>query len=238
MYKATWHSLPVAVKRLKGVNTHCSNTLQELANEAGMLSSLRHPNVVLFLGIVLTHEYCAVVTEFMNGGSVRDMLDDVQEAAKAGAVAGALAPLSDPIRLLVLRDTARGMVHLHASGVIHRDMKTQNLLTDHKTRPRAVKVCDFGLCTYKERFSKKTLTAVGTPQYTAPEVLRRDGYSEKADVYSFGVVMWELYQTDGKFPFEEMSALRKSLLNHLFILLFSLFLVFIFLYFVLSNFFI
>ena len=210
MYKATWHSLPVAVKRLKGVNTHCSNTLQELANEAGMLSSLRHPNVVLFLGIVLTHEYCAVVTEFMNGGSVRDMLDDVQEAAKAGAVAGALAPLSDPIRLLVLRDTARGMVHLHASGVIHRDMKTQNLLTDHKTRPRAVKVCDFGLCTYKERFSKKTLTAVGTPQYTAPEVLRRDGYSEKADVYSFGVVMWELYQTDGKFPFEDMSALRAA----------------------------
>ena len=201
VYKAVWHKLPVAVKRLKGVDTNCSNTLKELSNEAGMLSELRHPNVVLFLGIVLTHEYCAVVTEFMEGGSVRDALDEVQKKTTT---------LSNDIRLLVLKHTAQGMVHLHALNVLHRDLKTQNLLTDHKTNPRTVKICDMGLSTYKEKFLKKTLTAVGTPQYAAPEVLRHDRYSEKADVYSFAVVAWELFQPDGKFPFEDISALRAA----------------------------
>ena len=68
VYKATWHSLPVAVKKLKGIDTNCGATLRELANEAGMLAELRHPNVVLFLGVVMTNEYVGLVTEFMAGG--------------------------------------------------------------------------------------------------------------------------------------------------------------------------
>ena len=253
VYRAVWHSLPVAVKKLKGIDTKCGNTLRELANEAGMLAELRHPNVVLFLGVIMTHDYCAVVTEFMSGGSVRDVLDHQVLIPTRTATP---TTMRHSTRLLIMRDTARGMVHLHAglgvglvgaaegkvpgqrnasgsgsgnegsgsgsgSGlhggvrrrggpVIHRDMKTQNLLVDNRQHPRCVKVCDFGLSTCKDRFLKKTLTAVGTPQYAAPEVLRSDQYSEKADIYSFGVVVWELFQPDGKFPFEDMHALRAA----------------------------
>ena len=146
--------------------------------------------------------------------------------------------LTHQTRVLVMRDTARGMVHLHAGlsvgtgnnngnngvglnmgngkggqgrragPVIHRDMKTQNLLVYDLVYPRIIKVCDFGLSTSKDRV--RTLTAVGTPQYAAPEVLRSDSYSERADVYSFGVIVWELFQPNGKYPFEDMHALRAA----------------------------
>ena len=239
VYRASYHGLPIAVKKLKGIDTKCRTTLRELSNEAGMLAELRHPNIVLFLGVVVTRDYCALVTEFMDGGSVRDMLDDLVEIPFKN---NQPTRMTHPHRFLVLRDTARGMIHLHAGlggvggiggvggrgddggggggrvsdlrggtgPVIHRDMKTQNLLVDSREHPRTVKVCDFGLSTTKERFLKRTLTAVGTPQYAAPEVLRDEAYSEKADVYSFGVVIWELFQPNGKFPFDNMQALRAA----------------------------
>ena len=237
VYRASYHGLPIAVKKLKGIDTKCRATLRELSNEAGMLAELRHPNIVLFLGVVVTRDYCALVTEFMDGGSVRDMLDDLVEIPFKN---NQPTRMTHAHRFLVLRDTARGMIHLHAGlggvggvggggdgggggggggvsdlrggtgPVIHRDMKTQNLLVDSREHPRTVKVCDFGLSTTKERFLKRTLTAVGTPQYAAPEVLRDEAYSEKADVYSFGVVIWELFQPNGKFPFDNMQALRAA----------------------------
>ena len=84
--------------------------------------------------------------------------------------------------------------------MIHRDLKSPNLLINARTG--AVKVCDFGLSRCKQ--ATATMTAIGTCQWTAPEVLRRDAYSEKADVWSFGVIVWELCAL--ALPFGDMSA--------------------------------
>ncbi len=164
-----------------------------------MLASFRHPNTVLFIGMVITRGYCALVTEFMAGGSVRELLDNVT-ANKVD--------LDWETRSLILRDAARGMVYLHSvtpEPIIHRDLKSANFLIDHPRRPRVAKVCDFGLSTYKENFAK-TRSRVGTPLFAAPEVLRSDEYSESADVYSFGVCCWEM--ATGQRPFEDINTVK------------------------------
>ena len=125
--------------------------LSALATEANMLASFRHPNTVLFIGMVITRHYCALVTEFMEGGSVRELLDKDDGTPRTGK--------NTPwkTRALVLRDAARGMVYLHSASpepVIHRDLKSANFLIDHMKTPRVCKVCDFGLSTYQEKFGK------------------------------------------------------------------------------------
>ena len=92
------------------------------------------------------------------------------------------------IVLSVLLDAAKGVAYLHQSKptIIHRDLKSHNILINEHWR---AKICDFGLSRIVEK--QRTLTACGTPCWTAPEVLRNQRYTAKADVYSFGIVLWE-----------------------------------------------
>ncbi|AQK71396.1 Serine/threonine-protein kinase CTR1 [Zea mays] len=86
---------------------------------------------------------------------------------------------------------AKGMNYLHKRNppIVHRDLKSPNLLVDKKY---TVKVCDFGLSRLKANTFLSSKTAAGTPEWMAPEVLRDEPSNEKSDVYSFGVILWEL----------------------------------------------
>jgi serine/threonine protein kinase len=88
------------------------------------------------------------------------------------------------------RDAARGMAYLHGARppILHRDLKSANLLVDGAY---TVKLSDFGLARVKSVAATMT-GGLGTPQWTAPEVLSGTRYAESADVYSFGIVLWEL----------------------------------------------
>ncbi|MFN7130548.1 MAG: serine/threonine-protein kinase [Myxococcales bacterium] len=77
--------------------------------------------------------------------------------------------------------------HAHCMGVTHNDIKPSNILT---TRGGSYKVCDFGLARIRE--DNATMTKCGTPAWIAPEVIKRERYTEKADIYSIGIVMWEV----------------------------------------------
>jgi len=109
-------------------------------------------------------------------------------------------------------DAAKGCVYLHdcTPVIVHRDLKSHNLLVDENWK---VKVCDFGLSTIVEQASR-TMTACGTPCWTAPEVLRNQRYTEKADVYSFGVVLWECATREDPFvgmpPFQVIFAVGRE----------------------------
>lgn len=156
------------------------NNLDVIKTEAELNCQLRHPNVVLFMGISVEPEQVCIVTELMARGNVRDLL---LRESKQG-----LIRLDWSLRQNWALDTAQGMAYLHSLDppMIHRDLKTTNLLVD---RGMNVKICDFGLSRFR---SDQLMSAVGTVHFAAPEVLRNEQYTEKADLFSFGTVLWEL----------------------------------------------
>ena len=113
-----------------------------------------------------------------------------------------LGPPSPWLALRLLADCARGMHYLHSRqpAVIHRDLKSQNLLV---TADGSVQVADFGLSRECHGSGPAAMTRVGSVQWVAPEVLLGHGYSRTCDVWSFGVVCWELMTA--RIPFDGMS---------------------------------
>jgi len=143
------------------------------------MRTLRSPNIIQFLGSEFDPpDNICIVTEFMERGSLFSILADDTII------------LEWPLILTMLEDAARGMVYLHTCQppIIHRDLKSQNLLVDEFWR---VKVSDFGLSTAVESPQLEDESACGTLFWTAPEVLQHKPYSTKADVYSMGIVLWE-----------------------------------------------
>eukprot|EP00698_Gefionella_okellyi_P017676 TRINITY_DN5210_c0_g2_i1.p1 TRINITY_DN5210_c0_g2~~TRINITY_DN5210_c0_g2_i1.p1 ORF type:complete len:453 (+),score=92.53 TRINITY_DN5210_c0_g2_i1:134-1360(+) len=172
VFKAKWHGARVAVKQLY---THSSTQIEQLfATEVGIMSRLRHPNVVMLLGACTPPPAYCIVTEYVSRGNLADMLHDTA------------VDITWQRMLRFAADAARGMAHLHALGILHRDLKNGNLLVDDQW---GVKIADFGL---SRSSLPGTMTHCGTPQYAAPEVLRSEHYGPAADVFSFGMVLWEL----------------------------------------------
>eukprot|EP00727_Mastigamoeba_balamuthi_P010137 m51a1_g5746 putative protein tyrosine kinase (1072) ;mRNA; f:1170442-1177724 len=176
VFKGTWRGAVIAIKKLPA-NQLSEVFLNEFLREITLMKSLRHPNVLQFLGSCLEPPNICIVIEYMGRGSLYSILHNPLEI------------WDWPMLLNTLCDASRGVLYLHTSRppIIHRDLKTHNLLVDENWK---VKVCDFGLSTIMEQASQ-TMTACGTPCWTAPEVLKHLHYTEKADVYSFGIVMWE-----------------------------------------------
>eukprot|EP01027_Heterolobosea_sp_BB2_P018176 GEZU01025655.1.p1 GENE.GEZU01025655.1~~GEZU01025655.1.p1 ORF type:complete len:221 (+),score=25.57 GEZU01025655.1:225-887(+) len=144
------------------------------------MSTLRHPNIVQFFGCTLNPpDTLYLVTEYCENGNVYDAL-------KTRA-----ASLKLKHRLAFCVDAARGMLYLHRMNVLHRDLKTQNLLVDSNWK---VRLCDFGLSTDgRQTFP---VSVAGTIDTCAPEVLKNKKevvYTTKADVYAFGIVAWQIF---------------------------------------------
>jgi tRNA A-37 threonylcarbamoyl transferase component Bud32 len=174
VYRGKIHETEVAVKVIKVISM--KDMEQSLLAEAGIMVKLRHPHIVLFMGACIKTPDLFLVTEYMSNGSVREILDkkDVQ-----------IEP--EHVRRFAL-DSTKGMAYLHSRKILHRDLKTHNLLVDGNWN---VKVADFGLSRSMIE-QDGTMTACGTPSWAAPEVLRRDHYTHKADIYSFGICLWEM----------------------------------------------
>ncbi|KAK9049616.1 hypothetical protein SSX86_031415 [Deinandra increscens subsp. villosa] len=169
----------VAVKKL---HEHNKTRIEQFMNEVGILAHLRHRNLVSLYGCTsrLSRELL-LVYEYVSNGTVADHLHG--KLAKPNL-------LTWPIRLNIAIETASALVYLHASDVIHRDVKTNNILLDNNFY---VKVADFGL----SRLMPINVTHVssapqGTPGYLDPEYHQCYQLTEKSDVYSFGVVLIEL----------------------------------------------
>jgi tRNA A-37 threonylcarbamoyl transferase component Bud32 len=197
VYLASWNGTTVAVKKLPASKL-TDEFLREFAREARLMRTMRHPNVIQFLGASFDPPDICIVTDYMAQGSLYHLIHDKAVQLSWSRVK----------RISV--DAARGMAYLHNSTppIIHRDLKSHNLLVDDNWK---VKVCDFGLSRrIYEDTQANTLTMCGTPCYTAPEILRNAHYTTKADVYSFAVVLWELVTREEPFsgmpPFQVIFA--------------------------------
>ncbi|CAD6250831.1 unnamed protein product [Miscanthus lutarioriparius] len=180
VHRADWNGSDVAVKILMEQDFHPEH-LKEFLREVAIMRSLRHPNIVLLMGAVTQPPNLSIVTEYLSRGSLYRLLHRH----------GARENLDERRRLSMAFDVAKGMNYLHKRNppIVHRDLKSPNLLVDKKY---TVKVCDFGLSRLKANTFLSSKTAAGTPEWMAPEVLRDDPSNEKSDVYSFGVILWEI----------------------------------------------
>lgn len=184
VFMARWRNRPVAVKQLtRGDDGFTLEVVEDFQKEMRLLSQLEHPNIVRFYGAVTRPPNLCIVLGFISGGSLyrrihaRNLQDE-----------GPFTPRE--VAHLAL-GIARGLQYLHAQSppVVHRDLKSPNVLIDAETNGPVV--TDFGLS--RSRVNSMLLTgAAGTPEWMAPEIMRNEAIDEKSDVFSYGVIVWEL----------------------------------------------
>ncbi|CAK9325761.1 unnamed protein product [Citrullus colocynthis] len=199
VYHGKWRGSDVAIKRIKascfaGRPSERERLIADFWKEALILSSLHHPNVVSFYGIVRDGPdgSLATVTEFMVNGSLKQFLHKKDRT------------IDRRKRLIIAMDAAFGMEYLHGKNIVHFDLKCENLLVNMRDPQRPVcKIGDLGLSKVRQH----TLVSGGvrgTLPWMAPELLsgKSNMVTEKIDVYSFGIVMWELLTGDE--PYSDM----------------------------------
>jgi len=173
IYRANYHGTDVAVKQLLDIgNTRMHKYIER---EMSLLMSLRHPHIVQFMGLCKHNNELFIITEFVPGGDLYDRLRDPTQK------------ISWKKRVQVALETAQAIAYLHSKEVIHRDLKSQNLLVDDSFR---IKICDFGFA--RSLDPSEFMTMCGTDEWMAPEVILGDKYDDRADVFSFGMILAEL----------------------------------------------
>ena len=177
----------VAIKKLF-LDRLTERAEEEFKNEAAIMAELRHPNVVALYGIVLQPEYCMVM-ELLENGSLYSVLHSKRA-------------LDWDLRQRIALDMSRGLAFLHSKKILHRDLKSLNVLLDGNMR---AKLADFGLSLVRAETKSKTKhnESAGTLQWMAPELLSGEKmrYDASCDIYSLAVTLWELVSR--KLPFEE-----------------------------------
>jgi serine/threonine protein kinase len=137
----------------------------------------------------------ALITQLMERGSLYHVLHD--------ASAQAVRPTSTAEKLRLALDIAEGLAYLHNNRVVHRDMKSGNVLVDGDGR---AKIADFGLAAYNDHTKSYVTGVIGTYAWAAPESMNEGTMKASADIYSLGVVLWELFT--GCKPWEGLTPMQ------------------------------
>ncbi|GFP91489.1 probable serine/threonine-protein kinase at1g01540 [Phtheirospermum japonicum] len=157
---------------------------KEFKVEVEAIGRVRHKNLVRLLGYCVEGAYRMLVYEYVDNGNLDQWLH--------GDV-GDVSPLTWEIRINIIIGTAKGLAYLHEGlepKVVHRDIKTSNILLDHQWNP---KLSDFGLAKLLNSESSYVTTRVmGTFGYVAPEYACTGMLNEKSDIYSFGILIMEI----------------------------------------------
>eukprot|EP00897_Mesotaenium_endlicherianum_P007926 jgi/Mesen1/7161/ME000037S06520 len=202
VYYGTYAGEEVAVKLMNVPRTvsraDADNLRRDFRQEVAVWSKLNHPNVVQFVGASLDGNSArtppqnqlagadspqwAILSEYMSGGTLKAYLTRKRKL-----------PLPQVLKLAL--DIARGLEYLHSHDIVHRDLKSENVLLDHKY---TAKIADFGVARTEAHNPVDMTAETGTVRWMAPEP-----YDRSVDVYSFGIVLWELYTCEH--PFKNFS---------------------------------
>jgi predicted Ser/Thr protein kinase len=187
VYLGRWHSLTVVIKQLKGQITSAQQ--REFNREVRIMSCLRSKYVTQLYGVCDEPQQKCMVMEYVEQGSLRHYLDTHKQLTPAAQKRIALG-------------IALGLNYIHHRGILHRDLKSENILIDQDGNP---KLTDFGLAKSQDLKIEPPLSDSAAIQWMAPEalVVSSSGYTKKSEVYSFGVLLWEI--TTGQHPYAGIS---------------------------------
>mmetsp|Transcript_12227 Transcript_12227/g.21202 ORF Transcript_12227/g.21202 Transcript_12227/m.21202 type:complete len:353 (-) Transcript_12227:638-1696(-) len=199
VFKADFRGRVVAVKHLVDRNTGDlsrpdNKVIKLFLDEVKIWSTMTHPNIVDILAVVKDPPHYAIVTEYVQGVNLYNLLHLNFKKIKESSLV-----------LRMCHEIASAMEHLHTHNIIHRDLKPANLMVDENMH---VKLLDFGLSRYEDLEGFMT-GETGSYRWAAPEVLRSQKYGRPCDVYSFGIVSWEI--VTGHLPFDKMSPVEVGL---------------------------
>ncbi|OQS00302.1 kinase [Thraustotheca clavata] len=183
VFAGTYLGEAVAIKRQKKepkINDY-------IAREIAILAQIEHPRLLKFIGSCeYKHLDCDevwIVSEYLKGGDVSKLLKKTK----------ILPPLTWQLKVQIALDAAEALAYLHEQGIIHRDIKSANMLLDEDRR---CKLCDFGFAreadVEKSTKPRRRMSLCGTDAYMAPEIYFDEAYDQNADIFSFGVVLIEL----------------------------------------------
>lgn len=178
----------VAIKKFKFAKINGSK-LQSFQREVAVLATAIHPSVIKLVGATDSMPFC-IITEWMPNGTLYHDLHYYHHLDQTGKTIAAF-------------DIARGMQFLHKKQIVHRDLKSLNILLD---QDHHIRICDFGFSRHASDSSLMSQN-IGTPHWMAPEILSTTmNYTSKVDVYAYGIVLWEI--ATGQTPYQGKDSMR------------------------------
>ena len=195
VYKAKCHRLNrlVAIKILKSDLAQNEEFRRRFNAESQAVAQLSHPNIVSVYDVSRCGDMEYIVMELIDGITLKQYME------KRGQ-------LNWRESLHFITQIMRGLSHAHSRGIIHRDIKPQNIMV---LRDGSVKVADFGIACLADSAQTLTQEALGSVHYISPEQARGDRPDARSDIYSSGVVLYEMLT--GRLPFEGESAVSVAI---------------------------
>lgn len=185
---------------IKSISLHslAPSSLPDIMSEIDLLKNLNHPNIVKYKGFARDKESLFIVLEYCENGSLQTILKK-------------FGKFPESLVAVYISQVLEGLIYLHAQGVIHRDIKGANILTN---KDGSVKLADFGVSS-KVPPAGGTMggvgggddnEVVGSPYWMAPEVIEQSGASTASDIWSVGCVVVELLE--GKPPYGDLAPMQ------------------------------